>query len=108
MPAECERALERCQIEFTARCQHPLDLVQQLVHLFPDGDRIRRRGHRAAGAHEDLIPGRAPDPAQTPAHRGGGDVQARRRPGHTALLQQRVERGEQVQIQLHVSNSNRA
>lgn len=107
VPAECESAFQGCRIEFTARCEHAPDLVQQLVHLLPDGDRVGRRGHGAAGAHQDLVAGRAPDPAQAPAHRGGGDVQSCGRSGHAALLQQRVERGEQIQIQLHGSNPSR-
>ena len=108
MPAEREGALERRKVDFAARRQYTLDLLQQLVHLFPDCDRVRRRGHRAPCAYQDLISRRAPDPAETPAHRGGGDVQAVGRCRHAAFLKERIECGEQVQIQLHGSHASRA
>ena len=100
-----ERAVEAGQVELAAGRENRFGLADQVAHLLPYGQRIRRRGHRASGADQDVVAGEPADATQRTAHRGRGQAQPLGGTRDAALLQQGVERSEQVEIQLHEGKS---
>jgi len=94
-----ERPVQPGQVQLALGSQQTLGLLDQAVHVSLDGQRVRGGGHGAPGTDQDLVAGGVADPAQGTAHGRGRQVQPVRGPGHAALFQQRVQSGEQVQVE---------
>ncbi len=105
MALQGEHPVEPGEVQLAARGEHALRLTQQIADLFADRRRVRRRGHRPPGAHQDVVAGQPPQPAEAATDRGGGEPQPLGRAGDAALFEQRVQDREQVQIQLHDGKS---
>ncbi len=104
VPAHGEHLVQGGQVDFRAGGQQLVGLLHQGVDLGAHGQRPGGGGHVASGADQDLVAGGFADAAQRAAHRRCGDVEPGRGPGHAALLQQGVQGGEQIQIELHDGN----
>ncbi|CAI8693365.1 hypothetical protein EMIT0111MI5_10741 [Burkholderia sp. IT-111MI5] len=94
-----ERGCERRHVDVgRRRPQHGARVARDRMHAVAQCSRVRRRHELAPGAHEQLIAGGEPQPRERAAHGGCAQAKPARGTRHAAFRQQRVERGNEVQV----------
>ncbi len=94
-----EGALHRPEVGVPAGPEQRTGPLHHRAHLGAHGERVRCRHHATAGPDEDRITEGLADPAEGAAHRRLGQVQPAGGALHALLLQQNVQREQQVQVQ---------
>ena len=102
--AQGETALEGVEVERGDRGQQRGGAGDQVPGFFPQRERVRGGGHRAPGTYEDVVTGGPADAREGAAHGRRGQVQPVGGRRDAVLLQQRVERDQQIQIHMHQGN----
>ena len=98
--AEAEHPLGLQRLELVAAVHEAVGRVEQRLDL--RRQRLGARGghHARAAAHEQVILEQLAQPAQAHADRRCAEVQALRRARHAALLRDRMEDDQQVEVDL--------
>ena len=78
--------------------QHRDCIRCRLSHAIAKFLGIGRRHEVAAGANEQRVAGRSTQPRQRTAHCGSAQAQPARRARHAALGEQRIQRGEKIEV----------